>query len=228
MALRSVSVVIPALNEALALPETVSRARANTEAVEIIVVDGGSRDGTLDMAKSLGCVALTSKPGRGSQMRQGAAVAKGDVVMLLHADTWLPPHAARAALDCLSKPGVAGGGFWKQFRNAPLLMRGSRARCAARLWLNQRIAGDQGMFVARETLEKVGGVPDLPLMEEFELCARLRRVGKLSLADAVVLTSARRFRERGVIRTYLRMWRVMTHYWLGASPAELQKLYEKR
>jgi cellulose synthase/poly-beta-1,6-N-acetylglucosamine synthase-like glycosyltransferase len=160
-------------------------------------------------------------------MRLGAAQARGDVVLLLHADTWLPPGAGRAALECLRKPSVVAGGFWKTFRDGSWLMRGSRFRCGLRLWMRRSILGDQGMFIRRDVLEVIGGVPDLPLMEEFELCRRLRKVGRLALAGATVSTSARRFRQRGVLRTYWRMWSVTVRYWLGASPDELRKLYEK-
>jgi rSAM/selenodomain-associated transferase 2 len=224
---QTLSVVVPTWNEEQALPETVRRVRANPEVSEIIVADGGSRDRTREMAAQLGCRVIESKPGRGTQMRTGAAAATGDAVLLLHADTWIPPHAARAALDSLSHPRVAGGGFWKEFRDPPLLMLGSKWRCAVRLHVFHRVAGDQGAFVRRSTLEEIGGVPDLPLMEEFELCKRLRRLGRLVLADAVVQTSARRFVERGVLRTYARMWRVMIQYYLGSSPAELRRVYER-
>ena len=106
-------------------------------------------------------------------------------------------------------------------------MLGSRFRCGLRLWIGNRILGDQAMFIRRDALEKIGGVPDMPLMEDVELCRRLRKAGRLVLANATVTTSARRFTKLGVVRTYLRMWSVMIRYWLGASPEELRRLYEK-
>lgn len=224
---RTISVIIPTYNEAQCLPETIHHARAIPEVSEIIVVDGGSKDGTREVAAALGCKVMQCAPGRGGQMRLGAAQASGDIVLLLHADTWLSANAGRAAISCLRDVHVAGGGFWKQFRAAPALLLGSRLKCAIRLYLGRRILGDQTMFFRRETLESVGGVPDMPLMEEFELCRRLRRVGRIALAESTVLTSARRFTRRGVIRTYLLMWRVTWRYRLGASPQELRKLYEQ-
>ncbi|HMJ90691.1 MAG TPA: TIGR04283 family arsenosugar biosynthesis glycosyltransferase [Candidatus Acidoferrum sp.] len=224
---RSLSVVIPTRNEELALPETIRRIRANPEVMEIIIADAASLDRTRDVAAELGCRVIASQPGRGTQMRAGAEAAVGDAVLLLHADTWLPPHAAREALDCLSDPRVAAGGYWKEFRDAPLLLRGSKWKCGIRLHLGRRIAGDQGLFMRRQVLERIGGVPDVPLMEEFELCKRLRKIGRLALADAIVLTSARRFMERGVLRTYALMWRIMLQYYLGSSPESLRRLYER-
>jgi len=225
--LQTISVVVPTLNEAESLPETVCRARANPEVCEIIVVDGGSRDDTRKVAERLGCRLLESPPGRGRQMRFGAARACGDVVLLLHADTWLPPEACQTALTSLRDPSVVAGGFWKTFRDGSWLMLGSRFRCGLRLWFGRRILGDQGIFVRRDVLEQIGGVPDMPLMEELELCHRLRKIGRLVLANATVTTSARRFLKFGVIRTYLRMWSVLIRYRMGASPEALSRLYEK-
>jgi rSAM/selenodomain-associated transferase 2 len=222
-----ISVVIPTLNEVAGLSETVARARANPEVGEIIVADGGSGDGTVDLAERLECQVVRATPGRGAQLRAGAARASGEVVLLLHADTWLPADAGSAVRECLRDEGVVGGGFWKVFRNAPWFMRGSRARCGLRHWLNQPILGDQGLFVRRRILEESGGVPEVPLMEEFELCRVLRRRGRLVLAPATVSTSTRRFRQNGVLRTYWRMSWVTLRYWLGASPAELERIYNK-
>jgi rSAM/selenodomain-associated transferase 2 len=224
---KTISIIIPTLNEAEVLEETLRRARALPEVCEIIAVDGGSSDDTRDIAGRLGCRVLVSAPGRGGQMRLGAAQATGDVILLLHADTWLPSNAGRAALDSLRDDRTAGGGYWKIFRDGSPLLLGSRFKCALRLYLGRRILGDQGMFIRREVLEAVGGVPDMELMEEFELCRRLRRVGRLVLADATVVTSARRFAKRGVLRTYLLMWRLTWRYRCGASPRELRKLYER-
>ena len=225
---RFISVVIPALNEAVALPETVRRARASAEVSEIIVVDGGSTDGTPRLATELGCRVFPSPRGRGAQMRLGAAQATGDVILLLHADTHLPPHAGRAILHALRDPTTVGGGFWKVFDQPRWFMRGSRLRCWLRLVLGGRILGDQGIFLRRDVLEKIGGIPDWPLMEEYELCRRLRSVGRLALADATVVTSARRFRELGGLRTYLRMGWVTLRFWMGATPEKLRRLYERK
>jgi rSAM/selenodomain-associated transferase 2 len=224
---KTISVIVPVLNEAESLPSTIEHVRRNSSIHEIIVVDGGSIDRTPEIAEQLGCRLLTSRPGRGGQMRAGAAVATGDVILLLHADTWLPPHATRALLDCLRDGAVVAGGFWKEFRDSPWLLLGSKWKCAIRLWIGRRIVGDQAMFIRRAALEATGGVPDMALMEDFALCQQLRRVGRIALADAIVLTSARRFEKRGVIRTYLRMWRVATQYRMGAAPGELRKLYER-
>jgi rSAM/selenodomain-associated transferase 2 len=224
----SLSVVIPTLNEAEALPETVARVRQVPEVREILVVDGGSTDRTVELAERLGCRVITGPASRGGQLRLGAAQATGDVILLLHADTWLPSDAGRAILNCLRDGTVVGGGLWKTFREKRLLMLGSRLRCALRLILFGRVMGDQGMFVRRTTLKQIGGIPDVPLMEEFELCRTVRLVGRLALAGATVVTSARRFIERGVLRTYFRMWRVTARYYLGTPANKLRETYEQK
>jgi rSAM/selenodomain-associated transferase 2 len=224
---RSLAAVIPALNEAAALPETLRRVRAVPEITEIIVVDGGSTDGTRAVAEQAGARVLDHRPGRGGQLRAGAAVATADVVLLLHADTWLPAHAGPAALNTFRDAGVVGGGYWKIFHEPPWMMRGARFRCAWRFYTGRRVLGDQAMFIRRDALERIGGVPDMALMEEFELCRKLRRIGRLALAPATVITSARRFRERGVLRTYVRMWLTTLLYRLGAKPETLKRIYER-
>jgi cellulose synthase/poly-beta-1,6-N-acetylglucosamine synthase-like glycosyltransferase len=166
--------------------------------------------------------------GRGRQLRRGAALATGDVVAFVHADTWLPSDAGAAILIALQRPGVVAGAFWKIFRDPHWLMRGSRLKCAIRFYLFQRFMADQAIFVRRHVLEEIGGVPDVPLMEEFELCRLLKRKGRLALADATVETSARRFHERGVLRTYWRMFCVTSRYFMGTPPEELMRIYEKR
>ena len=224
---RDISVIIPALDEAAALPATLGRLAGIAELGEVIVVDGGSRDDTIEIARSHGAAVLRSQPGRGQQFQTGVSAARGDVLLLLHADTWLPQSAGRAILRALSKPSVVGGGFWKEFRDPPWLLRGAKWKCALRLWLHRRVSGDQGLFVTRSALAAIGGVPQMPLMEEFELCRRLRGVGRLVLADATVTTSARRFARHGVLRTYARMLRVTALYYAGVPPARLREIYEQ-
>ena len=222
-----ISAIMPARDEAPNLRATIEHLKAIPEVKEIIVVDGESRDETAEIAAELGCTVLRDGSGRGGQMRLGTEHASGDVLLFVHADSWLAPEAGRAALDCLRDPTVVAGGFWKRFHNSPLSLRGSRLKCGIRLLLGRRIAGDQALFVRRAALEKVGGMPAIPLMEEFELCRRLRRIGRLTLADATVITSARRFQKLGVLRTYWRMWWVTTLYRLGRPPRELAHFYDK-
>ncbi|GDY19627.1 hypothetical protein LBMAG56_09720 [Verrucomicrobiota bacterium] len=224
---KTISVIIPALNEEAEIPATLRHLQAIPEIAEIIIVDAGSTDRTRDLATAARCRVLTTEPGRGHQLRHGAARATGDVVLMVHADTWLAPDAGRAILASLHDATVVGGGCWKIFRDPPLLVRGSRLKCALRLYLGHRVMADQAIFVRRTVLTATGGVPDVPLMEEFELCRQLRPAGRLALADTVVSTSARRFTQLGVLRTYARMARVTLLYYLGRSPADLRRLYER-
>lgn len=221
-----VSIVIPTLNEAIELPETLRRLATLPGLHEILVSDGGSSDATCDLALAAGAKLVRTRPGRGHQLRVGAEAASGDVVVFFHADTWPPANLLEALRTALADPCVVGGGFWKVFRQPTLLMRGSRLKCWFRLKLGGLVLGDQGFFVRRETLERIGGVPDMPLMEEFELCKRLRQEGRLVLAPATVVTSERRFRKLGVLRTYARMWRVSFGYRLGQPLDELKRIYE--
>lgn len=226
VSVKSISAVVPVLNEAATVAETLSRLRRVNEVTEILVVDGGSTDGTVKVVEGLGCRVVGAPRGRGGQMRYGAEQAVGDVVWFVHADTWVGPDSGAAMLRCLRDPLVVGGGFWKRFVDAPWIMRGSRLRCWLRLAWNHSVLGDQAMFVRREILKDVGGVPDQPLMEDLELSARLRSKGRLALAGASVSTSIRRFRERGILRTYRLMWRVMRGYRRGVAPEELARWYE--
>jgi hypothetical protein len=161
-------------------------------------------------------------------MRLGAERATGDVVLFLHADSWVTPEAGTAIYSALKDRGVVAGGFWKVFREKHLLLRGSRFKCASRLYFGGLVLGDQGFFVLKQELLAAGGVPDLPLMEEFELCRRLRKAGRLALADAVVTTSARRFLEHGIIRTYAQMWKLALSYQLGKPAEELKLAYPRK
>jgi rSAM/selenodomain-associated transferase 2 len=220
----TLSVIIPTLNEASELPETLKRARAIPEVREIIVVDAGSTDDTQAIAREYDCTVIESEPSRGKQLRLGAQRASGDVILFLHADTWLPENAGAVIAETLARPLAVAGGFYKRFRDSGALP-GSRLRCWLLWALTNRLFGDQAIFVKRDVLEQCGGVPDVPLMEEFELCKRLAPHGRIALASATVLTSARKFREEGMLRTYWRMARCTFRYWLGTSPKRLVEIY---
>ena len=220
----ALSVIIPTLNEAGELPETLKRARAIPEVLEIIVIDAGSTDDTQAIAREHNCTVIKSEPSRGKQLRLGAQRASGDVILFLHADTWLPENAGVVIAKTLARPLVVAGGFYKRFRDGGALP-GSRLRCWLLWALTNRLFGDQAIFVKRVVLEQCGGVPDVPLMEEFELCKTIASHGRIALPSATVLTSARKFREEGMLRTYWRMARCTFRYWLGASPEKLEEIY---
>ena len=220
----ALSVIIPTLNEAGELPETLKRARAIPEGKEIIVVDAGSTDDTRAIAREHNCIVIESEPSRGKQLRLGAEKATGDIILFLHADTWLPENAGRAMIETLARPLVVAGGFYKRFRDRGALP-GSRLRCWLLWALANRLFGDQAIFVKRTALEAVGGVPDVPLLEEFELCKKLGAHGRSALAKGTVLTSARKFRKHGTLKTHWLMTRCLIRYWIGASPQRLAEIY---
>ncbi len=220
----AISIVIPTLNEAAELPETLRRAKTVEGLHELIVVDAGSTDATQAIARENDCTLLECKPSRGKQLRLGAEQATGEVVLFLHADTWLPENAAATIADTLAKPQVIAGAFYKRFRDRGALP-GSRLRCWLLWKFTNRLFGDQAIFVKRTALEQAGGVPDVPLMEEFELCKALAPHGKLALAPATVLTTARKFREEGTLKTYWRMTRCMARYFTGASQQRSAAIY---
>jgi rSAM/selenodomain-associated transferase 2 len=230
------SVVIPTLNEAESLPGTLSaalraqaRAAALGHVVDVVVSDGGSTDATCALARTAGLCVVSGAPGRGRQMAAGIQATEGDVVVLVHADTWLPETAFVAMAEALQRPQVMGGGFRKRFRDGPALLRfGAGLRSALFFRVTGRLFGDQAIFVRRSALEAAGGMPEWPLMEDFELCRRLRTVGRLTLLRDEVWTSGRRFSEQGTIRMWCRMATVMWGHARGATPEESLQRYQGR
>jgi uncharacterized protein len=224
---RTVSVIIPTLNEAEHLPLTLKHARTNGP-VEIIVADGGSRDETLRLAQSHAAVIVNNATGRARQMNEGAAVARGETLMFLHADTLLPAGYCEAVLAALRRPDIVGGAFRFKIRD-PFPGRWlveNTTNLRSRLW--RMPYGDQALFVRRWAFGKLGGFPDLPIMEDYEFVRRLRRLGKLALLEAPVLTSARRWQRLGFLRTTLINRLVILGYHCGVSPTKLVALYRGR
>lgn len=194
--------MIPALHEADRIRASLASARA--PGVEVVVVDGGSRDRTCALAREAGARVIVSPPGRARQMAAGAAATRAEVILFLHADTTLPAGWSAAVRAALADPAVVGGAFRLRFDDRSHAMRlvewGARLRVA----LAGLPYGDQALFVRRRALEAIGGVPQTPLMEDVDLVRRLRRRGRLAVLEAAVVTSARRYREGGVLRTWLR------------------------
>ena len=210
------SVIIPALNEAGQIEQTLTSVEAQPHVGEIIVVDGGSVDGTRERASGR-AVVLASAPGRARQMNAGAAEATGDVLLFLHADTRLPAGATRAIERALADPATEAGLFRLGFdRETPLLrLYGLCTRLPTPLLG----FGDRGLFVRRSAFDALGGFPGVPVFEDLEMARRLHRRGGLRFLPQRVRTSARRFRRHGALRQQLRNAYLWLH-WLAGTPPE--------
>lgn len=222
------SIVIPALNEAATIEATLAALQVyRLRGVEIVVADGESFDGTADLARGRADRVISAPRGRALQMNEGAAQARGDVLLFLHADTLLPDDADRRIADGLVRSGRAWGRFDVRFDS------GGAVRLVAftmnwRSRLTGICTGDQAMFVTRAAFEQVGGFPPIALMEDISLSARLKRIGRPLCLSARVTTSARRWRQNGVLHTVLLMWSLRLRYFLGADPATLARAYRRR
>jgi rSAM/selenodomain-associated transferase 2 len=215
------SIVIPVLDEAAGITATLQalaplRARGH----EVIVVDGGSRDGTPALAAPLADTVLASARGRARQMNAGAAVAQGEVLLFLHADTTLPPQADAAVARALAASGADWGRFDVRISGRSALFPVIAAFMNTRSRLSGIATGDQALFVRTALFRQLGGFAELPLMEDIELTRRLRAHGRPACLAERVLTSGRRWETRGVWRTIWLMWRLRWLYWRG-TPAEV-------
>ena len=214
------SVIIPARNEEEQIGNVLRHA-LRTNAWEVIVVDGQSTDRTAEVARSFGVTLVPSPPGRGVQMNTGAATATGDVFLFLHADTLVPLNYDREVFGVLARPGVSAGAFELQIDTPKRSLRIIEKLVNWRSRFLQMPYGDQAIFLKRETFCCVGGFPALPVMEDFELVRRLRRLGRIEIAAAPVVTSARRWLNCGVWRTTLlnQVW--IAAYYLGVPPRRI-------
>jgi rSAM/selenodomain-associated transferase 2 len=223
---KMLSVVIPTLNEAAALPEALARLGAVCPGAELIVADGGSRDGTRAAAAVFpGVRWVSAPPGRAGQMNAGARAAGGDVLLFLHADTRLPSGAARAIAEALHDPRTAGGRFDVRLDSTRPLLRLVEAMMNVRSRWSGICTGDQAVFVRRSVFEAMGGYPDISLMEDVEFTRRLKRCGRVAALRLRVTTSARKWEREGILHTIALMWALRFLYWIGVSPARLHRLY---
>ena len=220
------AIVIPALNEAVNLSRLLPDLARGCPGVEIVVVDGGSRDDTAAVVARLpGPRLLESARGRAVQMNHGARAAGGDTLLFLHADTRLPDGAARAIEQTLAEPGVVGGRFDVRFDNERPLFRIIAWFMNTRSRASGICTGDQAIFVRRADFEAVGGYPDIPLMEDIELSRRLKRRGRLRALRLRVTTSARKWEREGPLRTIGLMWALRFLHFCGVAPARLHRWY---
>lgn len=219
------SIVIPVLNEAGGIGGrlTVLQPLRATGA-EIVMVDGGSTDGTRDLAAGLADRIVVAPRGRGSQMNAGAEQARGDILLFLHADTDLP-DGALTAIEAAVAEGAAWGRFDVHIVGASPLLAVVAALMNWRSRLTGIATGDQAIFATREAFTRVGGFTDIPLMEDIVFSTAMRRIAYPACLAARVATSGRRWEKHGVLRTILAMWWLRLRFWLGASPQALAREY---
>ena|ERR1700674_3748169 len=224
--MRTLSLIVPVLDEAALIGDALAKLSPCRErGADLIVVDGGSRDRTVAIARPLADQIISAPRGRGSQMNAGAANARGDVLLFVHVDTALPGEADLLVLEGLQKSGRMWGRFDVAIAGGSRLLRLVARMMSLRSRLTGIATGDQAIFVTREAFGRAGGFPDIALMEDIALSARLKRLGKPLCLAARVTTSARRWERHGVIRTIVTMWLLRLAYYLGAEPAALARRY---
>jgi rSAM/selenodomain-associated transferase 2 len=222
----SLSIIVPVLDEAPLIGDALAAlVHFRGRGVELIVVDGGSRDATVALARPLADRVIAARRGRAAQMNAGAAVAHGDVLVFLHVDTGLPAEADQLIAGGLEQSRRAWGRFDVRISGKSPLLPVVARMMNLRSRLTGIATGDQAMFMTRKVFDSAGGFPEIALMEDIALSARLRRLGRPLCLSARATTSGRRWDQNGVLRTILTMWGLRLAYFLGASPATLARRY---
>lgn len=220
-----ISIIIPSLNEEGYLDESLKHLKELPGNFEIIVVDGGSTDSTREIAENHERVIVTaSGKGRAKQMNHGATIATGDVLLFLHADTFLPYNFHQYIKNHLQKPGYTGGSFRLNFDKKHLLLK--FYTCCSKLSWEFFTYGDHAIFIKSEVFKKIGGYKNISFMEDVEIQKRIRKTGKFKKLNTAVTTSARRFEKVGTLRQMLIDILLVSFYNLGVSPKRLKRFYQ--
>lgn len=219
-----ISIILPVLDEAPLIVAALTRLqRLRAQGHEVVVVDGGSSDGTAALSGGLADITIQAPRGRAMQMNAGAAAAAGEAFLFLHADTQLPEHADKIVIAALADR--AWGRFDVKIDSSRRLLALVGVMMNLRSRLTGIATGDQAIFVSRRAFVQSGGFAPIALMEDVALSAKLKLAGAPACLSAQVLTSGRRWEKRGVLATVVLMWRLRLAYFLGADPAELAKTY---
>ena len=219
-----ISVIIPTYNEAENIQRTIDRLNScKSSDIEIIVVDGGSEDETMTIAVQCGAKVLVANPGRAAQMNAGAAIAQGSILLFLHADTSVPKGFDRWIQESLDD--AIAGAFDLKIAGENWPLRGVEWGVAIRSRICQLPYGDQGIFLKADTFHRLGGFPELPIMEDFVFMRTLRKQGRIAIVPAAVLTSARRWQTQGIWQTTLMNQVMIVGFYLGVKPDRLRAWY---
>lgn len=222
----NVSIIVPILNELSTLPALLERLRLLVQhGCEVILVDGGSDDGSPNLARCAGFTVEQAPRSRARQMNTGAAQAHGDLLLFLHADTLLPDGATTLMTQALAADGRHWGRFDVRIAGNPRVLRLVAWMMNYRSYLTGIATGDQAIFMTRSAFDVVGGFPDQPLMEDIEISKRLRHISPPACIRRRVTTSGRRWEQHGAWRTVLLMWRLRWRYWRGVPASELAKAW---
>jgi rSAM/selenodomain-associated transferase 2 len=220
-----ISIIIPTRDEAETIGGALASTWPATHVIERIVVDGGSRDQTVERARACGARVIACPCGRAQQMNEGARAARGDTLLFLHADTSLPPGFDHYVRQILGRPGTVAGAFRLRFDGSGPALRLVEGLANLRSTWRSMPYGDQAIFIGAETFHSAGRFPEMALMEDFELVRRLRRQGRIGIAPAAVVTSARRYERKGALRTALINKMIIFGYLMGVSPDRLARWY---
>jgi rSAM/selenodomain-associated transferase 2 len=220
----TVSVIVPTLNEEDEIISFLEHTSDLAPRLEVIVADGGSTDSTVRAAGQMARV-ISAPRGRGAQMNAGAGEASGDVLWFLHADTRPHPGSIPAMLSALDDESVVGGAFEYNLDHPSVFFRitenvSNRKNQACGLFF-----GDMGIFVRREVFERMGGFRELPLMEDMDFCARLKKLGRITIVPLRIETSVRRWLKEGIAKNLVRNWVLQILWKLGVSPHTLARWY---
>lgn len=219
------SIIIPTYNEVENIANILNQLQAyRQQGHEVIIVDGGSLDNTIEHTQGLVDQLLISKPGRAMQMNIGAEQAQGDVLIFLHADTQLPDSADTLIIEAIEQ-GYQWGRFNVRLSGQHILFRLIETMMNWRSCLMRIATGDQAIFVQREVFKQAGAYPEIKLMEDIELSKRLKSFSKPACVKKRVITSSRKWEKNGIVKTVLLMWRLRLLYFFGVSPEKLFALY---
>ena len=221
-----ISIIIPTLNESLLLQRLLCGLNKIIDSqVEIIVVDGGSNDNTLEIASKYAHQVFVTEQGRATQMNYGAAFAKGEVLFFLHADSMLTTNAFQKLKEIVKESAYVGGAFRLQIDSNKLLLSIISQVVNLRSRFFHLVYGDQGIFVRKKNFLEIGKFLITPLMEDVEFYGRLRASGKTVILNEKILTSARRWEKEGILYATFRNWLLLIMYYMGIPAKQLKKLY---